>query len=157
MKTISGPVGLPQSCAEIVSPSGVFTQTCLNFLSCATLGIALAVRMSAAMDVPARRRTNDRCVMANGPPFVCRRSSRLDRSRVAPFERAPSRPAAQEQTAVANKRPRNNRSLHRLGDGAITFLLRCTSLMLALSGHIEASVRLPLLAQSGHEWAAFAV
>ena len=49
---------------------------------------------------------NDRCVMANGPPFVCRRSSRLDRSRVAPFERAPSRPAAQERTAVANKRPR---------------------------------------------------
>src|SRR5215510_7988727 len=83
MKTISGPVGLPQSCAEIVSPSGVFTQTCLKFLSCATLGTALAVRMSAAMDVPARRRTNDRCVMANGPPFACRRSYRLDRGHVA--------------------------------------------------------------------------
>src|SRR5262245_60046806 len=70
MKTISGPAGLPQSCAEIVSPSGVFTQTCLNFFSCAMVGTALAVRISAAMDVPARRRTNDRCVMANGPPFV---------------------------------------------------------------------------------------
>src|SRR5262245_16957146 len=70
MKTISGPVGLPQSCAEIVSPSGVFTQTCLNFLSCAMVGTALAVRMKAAIDVPARWRTKDRCVMANGPPFV---------------------------------------------------------------------------------------
>src|SRR5262249_39334990 len=70
MKTISGPVGLPQSCAGIVSPSGVFTQTCLNFLSCAMVGTALAVRMKAAMDVPARRRTKDRCVMANGPPFA---------------------------------------------------------------------------------------
>ena len=70
MKTISGPLGLPQSCAEIVSPSGVFTQTCLNLFSCAMVGTALAARMSVAMDLPARRRTNDRCVMTNGPPLV---------------------------------------------------------------------------------------
>jgi hypothetical protein len=44
-------------------------------------------------------------------PSFCRRSSRLDRSRnlVAPFERAPSRLAAQERTAIANKK-----DLHRL-------------------------------------------
>ena len=65
MKTISGPVGLPQTCAEIVRPSGVFTETALNFLSCA---MALAWRRggrgsSAATDMPARRRTSDACVM----------------------------------------------------------------------------------------------
>src|SRR6516164_337328 len=104
MKTISGPVGLPQSCAEIVSPSGVFTQTCLNFLSCAMVGTALAVRMKAAMDVPARRRTKDRCVMANGPPFALsavfpfRPALPLQRSRAV---RSPQRPSIMGLTSWA--------------------------------------------------------
>src|SRR5262245_7536526 len=45
--------------------------------------------------------------MTNDLPSFCRLSSRLDRSRhlVAPFERAPSRLAAQERTTIANKKP----------------------------------------------------
>src|SRR2546423_6857090 len=58
MKRISGPFGLPQSCAEIVRPSGVFTETALNFCSCAGLGVEMAVR-DAATKSPARQGQRD--------------------------------------------------------------------------------------------------
>src|ERR1700730_15150752 len=49
MKRISGPFGLPQSCAEMVRPSGVFTETALNFGSCARPGAETAAAVAAAM------------------------------------------------------------------------------------------------------------
>jgi hypothetical protein len=53
MKTISGPFGFPQSCAAIVSPSGVLTATALNFCSCAEPDAAKTA-MNAATETPAR-------------------------------------------------------------------------------------------------------
>src|SRR5262249_40583605 len=53
MKRISGPFGLPQSCAEMVRPSGVFTETALNVCSCAWPDVARVTR-NAATDIPAR-------------------------------------------------------------------------------------------------------
>jgi len=38
----------------------------------------------------------------------------------------------------SEQKAEDGRSFHRSGDGAITFLLRCTSLMLAQSGRAEA-------------------
>src|SRR5215831_7535768 len=63
MNTISGPFGLPQSCAEMVRPSGVFTHTALNFLSCAVAGAATAATSSAAIEMPANRQPSDACAM----------------------------------------------------------------------------------------------
>src|ERR1700730_6610175 len=56
MKRISGPFGLPQSCAEMVRPSGVFTETALNFFSCAVAGAdeAIAATTNATTDMAAR-------------------------------------------------------------------------------------------------------
>src|SRR5215470_2261296 len=54
MKRISGPLGLPQSCAEMDNPSGVFTETALNFLSCATADVAVAATRKVATEIPAR-------------------------------------------------------------------------------------------------------
>src|SRR6476646_1439648 len=51
MKRISGPFGLPQSCAEIVSPSGVFTEAALKFLSCAVADAESAASSSAATEM----------------------------------------------------------------------------------------------------------
>src|ERR1700747_1669114 len=53
MKRISGPFGLPQSCAEMVRPSGVFTETALNLCSCAWAEVAREIR-NAATDIRAR-------------------------------------------------------------------------------------------------------
>src|SRR5258708_503558 len=53
MKRISGPFGLPQSCAEMARPSGVFAETALNFCSCAWADVAREMR-NAATDIPAR-------------------------------------------------------------------------------------------------------
>src|SRR5262249_37872708 len=53
MKRISGPFGLPQSCAEMVRPSGVFTESALNLCSCAWPDVARVTR-NAATDFPAR-------------------------------------------------------------------------------------------------------
>src|SRR3989441_11368585 len=62
MKRISGPPGLPQSCAEMVRPSGVFTETALNFFSCARPDVEIAARTKAATETPAiRRRFRPRC------------------------------------------------------------------------------------------------
>src|SRR5215469_14530238 len=54
MKRISGPFGFPQSCAEMVRPSGVFTETDLNFGSWARQCEATAARnttVSASADL----------------------------------------------------------------------------------------------------------
>src|SRR5262252_5883056 len=63
MKRISGPLGLPQSCAEMVNPSGVFTETALNFLSCATADVEIAAMRKVAMEIPARLRRGNGWVM----------------------------------------------------------------------------------------------
>src|SRR5215831_18499698 len=68
MNTISGPLGLPQSCAAMVRPSGVLTDTALNFFSGARLPWALAgaqtaASRSAATVMPARRGHEDARVM----------------------------------------------------------------------------------------------
>src|SRR6516165_624508 len=47
MKRISGPDGLPHSCAAIVTPSGALTTSGLYFFSCA--GLAAAVTASTAI------------------------------------------------------------------------------------------------------------
>ena len=44
---------LPQSCAEMVRPSGVFTETALNLCSCAWADVARVTR-NAATDILAR-------------------------------------------------------------------------------------------------------
>src|SRR5262245_30823878 len=81
MNTISGPLGLPQSCAAMVRPSGVFTDTALNFFSCALAGAVIAASRSAATEMPARRRHDDARIMC-GPPENLLRVMRLygDRS-----------------------------------------------------------------------------
>src|SRR6266850_2584297 len=48
MKRISGPFGLPHSCAAIVTPSGVFTVRGLYFLSCAAAEAASAAIKTVA-------------------------------------------------------------------------------------------------------------
>src|SRR5215831_4314381 len=61
MKRISGPLGLPQTCAEMVRPSGVFTETAWNFFSCAMAGAESAPTSSAAAEMPAKQRKIDAC------------------------------------------------------------------------------------------------
>src|SRR5580698_5004812 len=48
MKRISGPLGLPHSCAEIVSPSGVFTEIGLYFKVSPRPGCAIATNSAVA-------------------------------------------------------------------------------------------------------------
>src|SRR5258708_6710924 len=48
MNRISGPAGLPHSCAEMVRPSGVFTMIGLYFKSSPKLGGAIAANKAAA-------------------------------------------------------------------------------------------------------------
>src|SRR5579871_5706616 len=55
MNRISGPLGLPQSCAEMVRPSGVFTVIGLNFASCACPGCAIVSSSAAASAVALTR------------------------------------------------------------------------------------------------------
>lgn len=61
-KMIPGPSGLPQSCAEIVRPSGVLTETALNFLSCARAD-ETAARMSAPAEMATMARQGRACGM----------------------------------------------------------------------------------------------
>src|SRR5215471_11427174 len=63
MKRISGPFGLPQSCAEMMRPSGVFTDNALNFGSCARPGADTAALRNAEIDIPARLRRGFPSVM----------------------------------------------------------------------------------------------
>src|ERR1700722_1275363 len=55
MNRISGPAGLPHSCAEMVRPSGVFTLIGLYFSSCPRHGCASAMNRLAAIAVLTRR------------------------------------------------------------------------------------------------------
>src|SRR5208337_1282902 len=71
MKRISGPFGLPQSCAEMVRPSGVFTETALNFGSCARPGAETAVTRNAAIEIAARLRQGIGWVMGFAPREIC--------------------------------------------------------------------------------------
>src|SRR5215217_4434712 len=106
MKTISGPLGLPQSCAEMVRPSGVFTDTGLNGLSWAMAGAASAASSSVANEVPARQRRSDACIIGWVLPCVdsvrlCRLGARLEKrvGEVTPRQRAPSVLVAQGRQA----------------------------------------------------------
>src|SRR5215510_811039 len=67
MNRISGPDGLPHSCAEIVSPSGVFTLIGLYFSSCPTLGCATAAKKTVATVSLASQPHRKAIVMANPP------------------------------------------------------------------------------------------
>src|SRR5215813_8992140 len=53
MKRISGPFGLPQSCSEMVRPSGDFTETALNVCSYDWPDVARVTR-NAATDILAQ-------------------------------------------------------------------------------------------------------
>src|SRR3954451_4518901 len=55
MKRISGPAGLPHSCAEMVSPSGVLTVIGFGFSSPPKPGCAIAENMAAAITVVTTR------------------------------------------------------------------------------------------------------
>src|ERR1700723_1987831 len=55
MNRISGPAGLPHSCAEMVRPSGVFTVIGLYFRPSAKPGCAKATNKAAAIVVLTRR------------------------------------------------------------------------------------------------------
>src|ERR1043166_5485445 len=73
MSRISGPCGLPHSCAAMVRPSGVFTLIGLYFSSCAVAPCARAsARVVAAIAASARTRV---CiVMAVLPAYRCAES-----------------------------------------------------------------------------------
>src|SRR6267143_5649910 len=79
MNRISGPDGLPHSCAEMVRPSGVFTLIGLCFSCCPRPGCAIARRNTAATVNLARRLPRRDIVIAN-PPCLTGTIS-LDRSR----------------------------------------------------------------------------
>src|SRR6266705_4981309 len=64
MNRISGPDGLPHSCAEMVRPSGVFTLIGLCFSCCPMPGCAIATRNAATANL-ARRLPSKDIVMAN--------------------------------------------------------------------------------------------
>src|SRR5258708_33637193 len=55
MNRISGPAGLPHSCAEMVRPSGVFTVIGLYFRPSPRPGCAIATSKAAAIVVLTRR------------------------------------------------------------------------------------------------------
>src|SRR5262245_12659262 len=112
MNTISGPLGLPQSCAEIVSPSGAFTATALNCFSCAPAEITPST--SAATEAPASRPANEACVMTVLPCLLAMRAADRDAEsgetallephvgrphQTVPRQRAPSAPVVQGGTA----------------------------------------------------------
>jgi hypothetical protein len=54
MNRISGPAGLPHSCAEMVRPSGVFTVIGLYFMPSPKLGCAIATNKAVASVVVTR-------------------------------------------------------------------------------------------------------
>jgi hypothetical protein len=56
MNRISGPAGLPHSCAEIETPSGALTVSDLYFLSCATLGAEITTVKNITPAAGTRRR-----------------------------------------------------------------------------------------------------
>src|SRR5262245_59626840 len=58
MNRISGPAGLPQSCAEIVTPSGALIVNDLYFFSCAVAGAVAATSSNAKPTADVRRREN---------------------------------------------------------------------------------------------------
>ncbi len=72
MKRISGPDGLPHSCAAIVTPSGALTVSDLYFFSCAMPGAAIATSNSVT---PAphikRRKTTDIMVWSSLLDWFC--------------------------------------------------------------------------------------
>src|SRR6267378_7925950 len=69
MNRISGPDGLPHSCAEMVRPSGVFTLIGLCFSCCPRPGCAIATRNTAATVNLARRLPRRDIVIAILPVF----------------------------------------------------------------------------------------
>src|SRR5258708_38963226 len=73
MNRISGPAGLPHSCAEMVRPSGVFTVIGLYFTSCPKLGCAIVTTKAAAAVILTRRRFQTKFVIEILPLFFCYR------------------------------------------------------------------------------------
>src|ERR1700716_4003232 len=69
MNRISGPAGLPHSCADMVRPSGVFTAIGFYFRSCPKPGLAIATNKAAATVILVRRQPHRDIVMANLPLF----------------------------------------------------------------------------------------
>src|SRR5215472_4571489 len=67
MKRISGPAGLPQSCAEMVRLSGVFTAIGLYFNSCPKLGPAATASNEAATIALSRQQVCSGIVIGNPP------------------------------------------------------------------------------------------
>src|SRR5207249_4050612 len=59
MNRISGPDGLPHSCAEMVRPSGVFTLIGLCFGCCPRPGCAIATRNAATVNLARRLPSRD--------------------------------------------------------------------------------------------------
>src|SRR3954468_24117216 len=66
MNRISGPDGLPHSCAEMVRPSGVFTLIGLCFSGCPMPDCAIATRNAATVNL-ARRLPGKNIAMVNLP------------------------------------------------------------------------------------------
>src|SRR5438477_6467893 len=66
MNRISGPDGLPHSCAEMVRPSGVFTLIGLCFGCCPRPGCAIATRNAATVNLAKRLPSKD-IVIAHPP------------------------------------------------------------------------------------------
>src|SRR6516162_7683267 len=67
MKRISRPAGLPQSCAEMVRPSGVFTAIGLYFNSCPKLGPAAMASNEVATIALSRQQVCSDIVIGNPP------------------------------------------------------------------------------------------
>src|SRR5258708_13938506 len=71
MNRISGPAGLPHSCAEMVRPSGVFTVIGLYFTSCPKPGCAIVKTKAATAVILTRRRFQTKFVIEILPLFFC--------------------------------------------------------------------------------------
>src|SRR6516162_3983027 len=67
MKRISRPAGLPQSCAEMVRLSGVFTAIGLYFNSCPKLGPAATASNEVATIALSRQQVCSDIVIGNPP------------------------------------------------------------------------------------------
>src|SRR5215470_15510135 len=73
MNRISGPFGLPHSCAEMVRPSGVFTLIGLYFRFCAKLDDDIASKAAATLTAT---RPHVRTGVMEAPPYDYRLSGR---------------------------------------------------------------------------------
>src|ERR1019366_9900937 len=77
MNRISGPAGLPHSCADMVRPSGVFTVIGLYFRPSPNPGCAMATSKAAATVVLTRRLSRAVIFIEILPLLFCGRASSL--------------------------------------------------------------------------------